>query len=56
LKKKLELRDGDEQDLEILRAVAKAWRGHSGSSRPMNESNAHWRDFKGNLLDSIYKQ
>lgn len=46
MKKKLEL--GDEQDLEILKAVAQAWHSHSGSSRPMNEFDAYRRNFKGN--------
>lgn len=46
MKKKLEL--GDDHDLEILKAVAQAWHGHSGSSRPTNEFEAHRRNFKGN--------
>lgn len=46
MRKKAEL-DGD-QRLEILKAVAQAWHSHSGSSRPMNEFDAHRGNFKGN--------
>ncbi|KAB1215650.1 hypothetical protein CJ030_MR4G023311 [Morella rubra] len=45
MKKKQEL--GDEQELEILKAVAQAWQSHSGSSRPMNEYGAHKRNIQG---------
>lgn len=46
MKKKPEVED--EQDLEILKAVAQAWYNHSGSSRPMNEFDAYLSNFKGN--------
>jgi hypothetical protein len=45
MKKKQKLEE-DEQDLEILKAVAQAWHNHSGSSWPMNEFDAHLRNFK----------
>lgn len=45
MKKKLELED-DDHELEILKAVAQAWYGHSGRSRPTNEFDAHRRNFK----------
>lgn len=45
MKKKLELED-DDHELEILKAVAQAWYGHSGGSRPTNEFDAHRRNFK----------
>ncbi|XP_040988525.1 uncharacterized protein LOC121236096 [Juglans microcarpa x Juglans regia] len=45
MKKKPEL--SDEQELEILKAVAQAWQSHSGSSRPMAEFDAHKQNFKG---------
>lgn len=44
MKKKAEV-DGDDQQVEILKAVAQAWHSHSGSSRPMNEFDAHRRNF-----------
>lgn len=37
----------DEQQAEILKAVAQAWHSHSGNCRPMNEFDAHRRNFKG---------
>ncbi|KAF3437531.1 hypothetical protein FNV43_RR20285 [Rhamnella rubrinervis] len=43
--KKAEI-DGDDQQVEILKAVAQAWHSHSGSSRPMNEFDAHRGNFK----------
>lgn len=45
MKKKAEL-DGDDQQVEILKAVAQAWHSHSGSSRPMNEFDARRMNFK----------
>lgn len=45
MKKKLELED-DDHELEILKAVAQAWYGHSGRSRPTNEFDAHRRNFE----------
>ncbi|KAJ7956167.1 putative Mediator of RNA polymerase II transcription subunit 13 [Quillaja saponaria] len=47
MKKKQLLEVEDEQELEILKAVSQAWLNHSGSSRPMNEYDAHHRNFKG---------
>lgn len=38
--------DEDGQDLEIIKAVAQAWHGHSGSSRTTSEFNAHRHSFK----------
>lgn len=46
MKKKLETEHERERELEILKAVAQAWYGHSGSSRPTNEFDAHRRNFK----------
>ncbi|GFZ03865.1 hypothetical protein Acr_16g0004890 [Actinidia rufa] len=46
MKKKLELEDHDDHDLEILKAVAQAWHGHSGSSRTANEFDALRLNFK----------
>ncbi|KAL5814885.1 hypothetical protein ACOSQ3_025667 [Xanthoceras sorbifolium] len=47
-KKKLELDDDHQQhELEIVKAVAQAWYGHSGSSRTTtNEFDAYRRNFK----------
>ncbi|KAH7528397.1 hypothetical protein FEM48_Zijuj05G0068000 [Ziziphus jujuba var. spinosa] len=49
MKKKAGQLEGDEQQkqVEILKAVAQAWHSHSGSSRPMNEFDAHRRNFNG---------
>ncbi|PSS07735.1 Methylthioribose-1-phosphate isomerase, partial [Actinidia chinensis var. chinensis] len=46
MKKKLELEDHDDHDLEILKAVAQAWHSHSGSSRTANEFDALRLNFK----------
>lgn len=43
MKEKLELQV---QELEILKAVAQAWYGHSGSTRSTSEFDAHRRNFK----------
>ncbi|KAG2678743.1 hypothetical protein I3843_11G018700 [Carya illinoinensis] len=45
MKNKPEL--SDEQELEILKAVAQAWQSHSSSCRPMAEFDAHKQSFKG---------
>ncbi|KAF8399789.1 hypothetical protein HHK36_015659 [Tetracentron sinense] len=42
MKKKIE---PEEQELEILKAVAQAWHGHSGKTRPTNEFDAYKRNF-----------
>ncbi|KAK9278572.1 hypothetical protein L1049_028144 [Liquidambar formosana] len=44
MKKELEVED--EHELEILKAVAQAWHGHSGNSRPTNEFDAYRQNFK----------
>lgn len=36
----------DDQGLEILKAVAQAWHGHSSYSSPKNEYDAHRQDFQ----------
>lgn len=38
--------DEDGKDLEIIKAVAQAWHGHSESSRTTSEFNAHRHSFK----------
>ncbi|XP_010251354.1 PREDICTED: uncharacterized protein LOC104593295 [Nelumbo nucifera] len=38
MKKKAESED---EQIEILKAVAQAWHGHSGNTRPMKEFDAH---------------
>ncbi|EEF51918.1 uncharacterized protein LOC8278282 [Ricinus communis] len=43
---KLSSEPEDEHQLEILKAVAQAWHGHSGSSRPANEYDAYRRNFQ----------
>lgn len=45
-KKQQDEEDEDGQDLEIIKAVAQAWHGHSGSSRTTSEFNAHRHSFK----------
>ncbi|KAJ9677888.1 hypothetical protein PVL29_022703 [Vitis rotundifolia] len=47
MKKRQELQGHDQDQLEILKAVAQAWHGHSGSNnRPTNEFDAYKRNFK----------
>ncbi|CAK7357302.1 unnamed protein product [Dovyalis caffra] len=47
MKKKSEHEDANDQhDLEILKAVAQAWHGHSGSSRSTNEYDAYRQNFQ----------
>ncbi|KAK3227313.1 hypothetical protein Dsin_007175 [Dipteronia sinensis] len=47
-KKRLELDDDHHQhELEIVKTVAQAWYGHSGSSRTTNEFDAYRRNFRG---------
>ncbi|PIA51669.1 hypothetical protein AQUCO_01100496v1 [Aquilegia coerulea] len=45
--KKKKLQNEDEKEQEILKAVAQAWLGHSGSSRSTNEFDAYRNNFKG---------
>ena len=46
-KKKLEINeDYDQQNLEIIKAVAQAWHAHSTNTRPSNEFDAHRLNFK----------
>ncbi|KAJ7945815.1 putative Mediator of RNA polymerase II transcription subunit 13 [Quillaja saponaria] len=47
MKKNQQLEAEDEQELEIIKAVSQAWLSHSRSSRPMNEFDAHQRNFEG---------
>ncbi|XP_022737371.1 uncharacterized protein LOC111290354 [Durio zibethinus] len=47
MKKKLELEDDHNKDLEIIKAVAQAWHCHSSCSRSTNEFDAYRRNFKG---------
>ncbi|KAK7347070.1 hypothetical protein VNO80_21597 [Phaseolus coccineus] len=47
MKKRAELEQQEPQDLEVLKAVAQAWYSHSATSKPMNEFDAHPRNFKG---------
>ncbi|KAJ6869063.1 hypothetical protein NC651_033975 [Populus alba x Populus x berolinensis] len=47
MKKKTEHEEDEHQrDLEILKAVAQAWHGHSGSSRSTNEYDAYRQNFQ----------
>lgn len=47
MKKRQELQGHDQDQLEILKAVAQAWHGHSVSNnRPTNEFDAYKRNFK----------
>ncbi|CAL0306786.1 unnamed protein product [Lupinus luteus] len=46
MKKKPELEEEHQQDMEILKAVAQAWYSHSGNSRPISVFDAHRRGFK----------
>ena len=47
MKKKTEHEEDEHQrDLEILKAVAQAWHGHSGSSRSTNEYDAYRQNFR----------
>jgi hypothetical protein len=47
MKKKTEHEEDEYQhDLEILKAVAQAWHGHSGSSRSTNEYDAYRQNFQ----------
>ncbi|KAM7471250.1 hypothetical protein LguiA_009433 [Lonicera macranthoides] len=46
-KKKLEINENyDQQNLEIIKAVAQAWQAHSTNTRPSNEFDAHRLNFK----------
>ena len=38
--------DGCQRELEILKAVAQAWHGHSGSPRSTNEYDAYRQNFQ----------
>ncbi|KAI5665134.1 hypothetical protein M9H77_24457 [Catharanthus roseus] len=44
--KKNQQLENEEQDLEIIKAVAQAWHGHSGSSRTTSEFDANRQNFK----------
>ncbi|KAJ6970601.1 hypothetical protein NC653_035013 [Populus alba x Populus x berolinensis] len=47
MKKKTEHEEDEhKRDLEILKAVAQAWHGHSGSSRSTNEYDAYRQNFQ----------
>lgn len=47
MKKKTEHEEDEHhRDLEILKAVAQAWHGHSGSSRSTNEYDAYRQNFR----------
>ncbi|XP_059304010.1 uncharacterized protein LOC132055991 [Lycium ferocissimum] len=46
MKKKQEPHQDEQHDIEILKAVAQAWHGHSSSRRTTAEFDAHRHNFK----------
>ncbi|KAJ8553939.1 hypothetical protein K7X08_024617 [Anisodus acutangulus] len=46
MKKKPEPHQDEQHDIEILKAVAQAWHGHSSSRRTTAEFDAHRHNFK----------
>ncbi|KAJ8536515.1 hypothetical protein K7X08_034916 [Anisodus acutangulus] len=46
MKKKQEPHQNQQHDIEILKAVAQAWHGHSSSRRTTAEFDAHRHNFK----------